>query len=137
VATAAELAADKIPAVDHVISLIGTVTRPVAGALAAGAVLVHADPWMAVIAGLIIGAPTALAFHSVQSGTRLASSLGTAGIANPVVSVIEDVIAAAMSVVALIAPLLAAIGVVLLLWLGFSLRGRLRSRRAPPQVPSR
>ena len=60
--------ADKIPVVDHALSAMGTVTRPLAGILAAGAVFSHADPAMAALAGLIVGAPTALAFHAAQAG---------------------------------------------------------------------
>jgi uncharacterized membrane protein len=131
VATVVELIADKIPVVDHTLSALGTVTRPLAGVLAAGAVFSHADPAMAALAGLIIGAPTALAFHAAQSGTRVVSTTTTAGLGNPIVSLFEDVVAATLSFLAFIAPLLAAIAVAALLFLGFKgwafLRKRARS----------
>src|SRR5688500_11478023 len=44
VATLAEVAADKIPFVDNALSLVGTVARPVAGALAAAAAFSGLDP---------------------------------------------------------------------------------------------
>lgn len=129
VATAAELAADKIPLVDHGLHAVGTVTRPLAGALAAGAVFSHADPTTAGLAGLIIGAPTALAFHAAQSGARVVSTATTAGMANPLVSLIEDGVAAALAAVAFIAPAAAAAGVAALLFLGFKARAKLRRAR--------
>jgi hypothetical protein len=128
VATLVELAADKIPIVDHGLSALGAVTRPLAGALAAGAVFGHADPALAAIAGLIIGVPTALAFHSAQSGTRLASTATTGGLANPIVSLIEDGLAMALAALAFVAPVLAALAVAGLLFAGFRGLSRLRRR---------
>jgi hypothetical protein len=107
VATAAELAADKIPFVNHVLSLFGTVARPAAGALVAAAAFSHhLDPAAAAVAGLIVGAPAALAVHSAQSTARLAATAATAGLANPVVSLAEDAAAFGGSILSLAAPLL-------------------------------
>ena len=107
VATAVELAADKIPFVDHTLSLFGTFARPAAGALVAAAAFSHhLDPTAAAVAGLIVGAPAALAVHSAQATTRLASTAATGGLANPAVSFVEDVAAFGGSILALAAPLL-------------------------------
>lgn len=133
VATVVELAADKIPIVDHGLSAIGTVTRPLAGALAAGAVFSHVDPATAAIAGLVIGAPTALAFHGVQSSARLASTTTTAGLANPLLSVFEDVASGLLAAIAIAAPVIAVVVVAALLAAGAWLFSRLRrSRPARP-----
>jgi cation transporter-like permease len=126
VATAAELAADKIPGVDHGLSLLGTVTRPLAGALAAGAVFAHVDPGVAALAGLIIGVPTALAVHGVQTSARLASTATTAGLGNPVLSLAEDAASGLLAVLAIVAPVIAAIAVVVLLVVGARVLMRLR-----------
>ncbi len=106
IATFVELAADKIPAVDHFLSAIGTVIRPIAGAVAAGAAFSQFDPMVAAIAGLIIGAPTALAFHAAQAGTRVVSTGTTAGLANPFISVGEDIAAFVTTLLAMLAPVL-------------------------------
>ncbi|MGE5500747.1 MAG: DUF4126 domain-containing protein, partial [Ignavibacteriales bacterium] len=55
VATVAEFIGDKIPMVDHGLALVGTVTRPAAGALAAASAFHLADPGTAALAGLILG----------------------------------------------------------------------------------
>jgi hypothetical protein len=107
IATAAELAADKIPFVDHALSVFGTLARPAAGALAAAAAFSSLDPTTAAVAGLIIGAPTALAVHAAQATTRLASTATTGGLANPAVSLAEDAAAFGGSILALAAPVLA------------------------------
>ena len=129
-ATVIELVADKVPILDHGLSLLGTVTRPAAGILAAGSVFVGVDPMVAAIAGLIIGLPTALAFHTAQSGTRLASTATTGGLANPIVSVVEDALAVAMVIIALAAPILVPLALVLLLMAIWRMVRAARARRA-------
>jgi uncharacterized membrane protein len=130
VATVVELCADKIPVVDHALSAIGTVSRPLAGALAAGAVLTHADPSVAVLSGLIIGAPTAFAIHTAQSGARVVSTATTAGLGNPVVSVMEDIASAFTAGLALVAPILAPIAVAGLLFVAWRAWSMVRRRTA-------
>ena len=128
-AAAAELAADKIPLVDHGLHLVGTVTRPAAATLAAAAVFNHLDSTTAAIAGLILGAPTALAVHTAQSGARLASTATTAGFANPFISSVEDLVAFAIAAAALVMPLLIPVMLLALLWAAWTLhrRGQRRS----------
>jgi len=128
-ATGLELAADKIPAVDHLLSAVGTVVRPVAGAVAAAAAFTTLDPMVAAMAGLIIGAPAALAFHAAQAGTRVISTTATGGLGNPFVSVLEDLTALGAVLVALLAPLLIPLVLAVLLallwrlWRSARLRG--------------
>lgn len=128
-ATGLELAADKIPAVDHLLSAVGTVVRPVAGAVVAAAAFTTLDPMVAAMAGLIIGAPAALAFHAAQAGTRVISTTATAGLGNPFVSVLEDLTALGAVLVALLAPLLIPLVLAVLLallwrlWRSARLRG--------------
>jgi hypothetical protein len=133
VAAAIEFAADKIPIVDHALSAVGTFARPAAGALAAYAVLGHADPTVAALTALIIGAPAALAVHTVQTGTRLTSTATTAGIANPAVSLVEDVLAVLTVLIAFVAPLLVPLVLALLLWIVWRLVKSVRKGR--PAAP--
>jgi ABC-type thiamin/hydroxymethylpyrimidine transport system permease subunit len=119
VATVAEFIGDKIPLVDHGLALVGTVTRPAAGALAAASAFHLADPGTAALAGLILGVPTALAFHTAQTGTRVASTATTAGLGNPVVSLAEDGLAAGTVLMSMAYPMLVpiiAVAVLFLVW---------------------
>ena len=117
IATVLELAADKVPILDHGLSIVGTVVRPIAGMLAAGSVFAGVDPTVAAVAGLIIGAPTALAFHAAQSGTRVASTATTGGLANPLVSVVEDVLAFVTAAIAIVLPVLIPVVLAVLLFI--------------------
>jgi hypothetical protein len=121
IATVIEILGDKIAAVDHALDAVSTVLRPAAGSLLAASMLsfIH-DPHLAVVAGIIVGAPTAFLPHVAKSGLRVSSTGLTAGLANPVLSVVEDMASLVLFVVAILVPLLAALLLlavtVLLLW---------------------
>lgn len=128
IATVVELVADMVPLVDNALSVAGTVARPVAGAMAAWAAFANLDPAMAALAGIVIGAPTALAVSTAQTGTRAASTATTAGLGNPVLSLIESITSFVTSLIAMVLPLLVVPLLALFGWLGF--RGYRRVRRS-------
>lgn len=130
-ATVAEFAGDKVPAIDHALNAVGYVTRPVAGAVAAGSVFWGVDPAAAAIAGIIVGAPAALAFNAAQTGVRVGSTATTAGLGNPVVSLVEDVLAFMTVLIAFVAPILIPIVMVVFAVLVFRLARRIRDRNDP------
>lgn len=125
-AAAVEFAGDKIPAVDHALNAVGYVTRPVAGAVAAGSVFWAVDPTAAAIAGVIVGAPAALAFNAAQTGVRVGSTATTGGLGNPLVSLIEDVLAVVTVVIAFLAPILIPLALIVLAVIVFRLANRIR-----------
>ena len=125
-ATVAEFAGDKVPVIDHTLNVIGYVSRPVAGAIAAGSVFWAVDPTAAAIAGVIVGAPAALAFNAAQTGVRVGSTATTGGLGNPVVSLIEDVLAVLTVIVAFLAPILIPLVLLVLAVVVFRLANRIR-----------
>lgn len=133
-ATVAEFAGDKVPAIDHGLNAIGYVTRPVAGAIAAGSVFWNVDPAAAAVAGLIVGAPAALAFNTAQTGVRVGSTATTGGLGNPLVSLVEDVLAFLTVIVAFLAPILIPIVLIILAIVVFRLARRIRDRNEPRTV---
>ncbi|HEY7411591.1 MAG TPA: DUF4126 domain-containing protein [Vicinamibacteria bacterium] len=133
VATVVEIAADKVPAVDHVLDALSTVLRPAAASLLAASVFGDfTDPLTAWVAGVAIGAPTALVPHAAKSLLRAASSTFTLGLANPVISVLEDLFAVALFLVAVIVPILAAVGVLVVAFLVLRRLGRRAPSAAVP-----
>ncbi len=130
-ATVLEIAADKIPAVDHALDGLSTVLRPAAGTLLAASVLGNvSDPLTAWVLGAAVGAPAALVPHAAKSGLRLASTVFTAGLANPVVSVLEDLGTLLIFALAVLVPL--AVVALLLLATALLLRRLLARRAAQP-----
>ena len=128
VATLIEIIADKVPAVDHALHSVATFVRPLAAAVAMAAAFTHLDPMVAGVIGLMIGAPTALGFHSLKAATRVGSSITTLGCANPVLSLIDDVVSFAMTMVAIFTPLLVPLVLAIVLVVGWKIVQRFRRR---------
>jgi hypothetical protein len=115
VATVLEIAADKIPVVDHAIDAVGTVIRPAAAWLGAFAVLAHwPTPWGQIVAFVLAGA--SLGIHVSKAKLRLGSSAVTLGHANPALSIGEDALAFGLCW-AVFLPVAALVAIVLAWWL--------------------
>lgn len=127
VAVVVELLADKFPVIDNFLDAVQVLTKPVAGMAVAASVLTELTPLQAAVFAIILGGGTAGTVHVLKAKTRLVSSAVTAGLGNPLLSLLEDVVAVAGSIVSMLLPLLALVVLLLavvLLWLG------LRHRRA-------
>lgn len=129
VATLLEIAGDKIPVVDHGLDAVSTFLRPAAGALLTASVMWQVnDPMWAAALGIVVGAPVAAAPHFAKTTARVASTTTTGGLANPIVSLLEDLASALMIILAVLLPILA---VVLLAVVAFYVvRFVMRRRRA-------
>lgn len=125
VATLAELAGDKVPILDHALDAVGAVVRPAAAAFGSFVVLQGwPEPWGALIA-IVLGG-LALGVQGAKAKARVGSTVVSLGHANPVLSVIEDVVALTGTILALVLPALALTLVVIGLWLVFGRRRRAR-----------
>ncbi|MFN8146341.1 MAG: DUF4126 domain-containing protein [Candidatus Nanopelagicales bacterium] len=112
---AIEFLADKVPGVDSVNDVVQTVVRPAAGAvLMAGSLGIGTDlpPWVGVVAGII----TAGGIHATKAAARPVVNVSTAGVGGPVVSLAEDAVSLAASLLAVLAPLLLIVFVAGLVW---------------------
>lgn len=118
VAMVLELLADKVPLVDHALDAVETVIRPMAGFLVVAASLSGLDPLPAAVIGLIVGGSVAGGVHLAKTKIRILSTLGTGGLASPILSVLEDILAFAGSILAVIAALCAAL--LIAIGLGFT-----------------
>jgi hypothetical protein len=115
---------------------VQTFVKPVAGTILMASVLSELTPLHATVLGLIAGGTAAGAVHVGKAKLRLASSITTAGAANPVVSFIEDLVALVGSLAALVLPLLTLflLALALLLgWLAFRQWRRGRAVELPTQ----
>lgn len=131
VATVIEILADKVPAVDHALDSLSTVLRPAAGSLLAASVLWQvSDPLTALALGVAVGAPTSLVPHAAKSLLRAGSTVLTGGLANPVLSLLEDLAALVLFVLSVLVPVLVAVSLLMVAFL--ILRRTLR--RSPSAV---
>lgn len=120
---------DKIPAVDHVLHTAGLLIAPVAGAilfLSANSANGTVSPLLAAICGILVAGAT----HSARATARPLATVTTAGVANPVISFMEDASALVLSVLAVILPVVAFVLVLVFAVLMFWLYRRLAARRA-------
>jgi hypothetical protein len=123
---------DKIPAVDHVLHAAGTVIAPVSGAaLFTGQTGTDTD--LPTLAAILLGGSVAASIHAGRATIRPMATVGTGGLANPVLSLIEDLGSLALVLAAFIVPVLAAIAVIALGVLILLARRR-RRRRAAAQT---
>ncbi len=129
VAALVELFAYFIPWLDN---LLDSLAIPLAG-LAGTAVVVSTvaglDPVVTWSLAIIAGGGTATAIKGAAAGGRMASTLSTGGIANPVIATVETGTAAVMSLASILAPVVAAVLVILVLALVYRVYRKLRPGR--------
>jgi hypothetical protein len=131
---------DKIPVVDHVLHAIGLVVHPAAGAvvfLAANSSAGDVDPVLAAVCGLALAGGT----HVTRASARPAVTATTGGLGNWLVSLIEDVSAFVLAVLAVLVPLLAVVvivaaGLLFARTIGRAWRRLTRKRLRPPPLPA-
>jgi hypothetical protein len=133
-----EFAGDKIPLVDHTLHALHVATKPLAAALLVGSVVPDIGPGDAFGYALMgAGALNALGVHGGVAALRGASTVTTAGIANPFVSFAEDAAALIATALAFFAPFAAAaIAIVATLVLLALARTIVRAARRAPRVPA-
>lgn len=130
---AIEFFADKIPAIDHAWDVIHTFVRPLAGVVISFAAVDPALPKSVSIVAAIISGGAALGTHLTKSTVRATSTATTGGVANPILSLIEDLIVFVQTAIVVVWPyLFLALFVVILLPTIFVARSILSRRRAIP-----
>ncbi len=105
---ALDFVGDKLPAVDSALHAFGMIIAPVAGAilaLAAQGDVAHIHPVVVALAGVVAAGGT----HLARTAVRPVVTTATAGTGNPVLSLAEDGVALALSLLAILAPALAVI----------------------------
>ncbi len=122
-ATVLEIAAYWVPWIDHALDTAATPAAVVAGTLVAGSQMADLGPMMQWACAIIAGGGIAGAVQASTVVTRAASTVTTAGLANPVISAAESAGSAVLAVLAVIAPFVAAAAVVVVLgfvgWAGY------------------
>jgi uncharacterized protein DUF4126 len=103
-----EMGADKIPLIDHAMHFIQVAAKPAAAAIVIGGTT-HPHGNEELIFLMVVGALNALGIHGAVVATRAASTVGTAGLANPLLSTVEDTGSIGAILLAFAAPVIAAV----------------------------
>ncbi len=136
VAVTLEILSDKIPVVDNVLDQFGGYIKPVAATILASSLFTSMDPLLAIVLGLIAGAAPAAAVHSAKSAIRLGSTAFTFGSGNLFLSILDDLFSFFGSVIAVLAPFLAAALAIVLISIIWRMRKikRLRLKSHSPPI---
>lgn len=134
IAVVVELVGDKFPVVDHFLDSLQTIVKPIVGAMLMLTVVSDWAPLYLTLVWIILGGTLAGLVHLTKAKLRLVSSVTTAGLGNPVLSVTEDAGALGGTLGALLFPVAVALLVLVLIVLTWiALRRLARRRAAPPQ----
>lgn len=128
-----ELVADKIPRIDHLNDLINSPIRPAAGMFLMMAAVSGKNEIHEVVA-MFIGLLLAGAVHVYKAISRTRITVASNGLANPMVSLVEDSIAGLTTVLAILAPW---IGLVFVIPAGIGLGWVYRKTGGPNDLASR
>lgn len=118
IATAIEILAYFIPWLDNALDLITTPLAVVGGTVLMSSAVADIDPLLQWTVAIIAGGGTAGIIKGLTSSGRLASSLGTGGLANPIVSSGEAVGSVLMTILSFALPYVAAFLAILLFIFG-------------------
>lgn len=135
VAATIEVLAYYIPGVDNLLDIIAAPAALLAGTVAAAAVMADLPPIVKWTTAVIAGGGAATLTQGITSLLRAKSTATTGGIGNSVIATGELGGALALSLLAVLAPILAVVLVVLLFWAIIKLLRRLLSpvrRTTPP-----
>ena len=114
-ATGLEVVAYYVPWLDNLLDTIATPAAVIAGAVVTASVVSDMDPAVKWMLAVIAGGGIAGAVQSATVGGRIVSSLATGGLGNPIMSSLELLGSLVLSVIAIVAPILALFLVLVLL----------------------
>jgi hypothetical protein len=107
VATCLEIAGYYVPWLDHLLDTLASPAAIVAGTIVTASAVTDMSPFLKWTLAVIAGGGAAGIVQSATVLTRGASTVATAGLANPVVATVELAGATITSIMALVAPILA------------------------------
>lgn len=128
-ATIIEIFAYFIPYIDNVLDTIAVPLAALAGTAIMLSTLADLSPVITWSLAIIAGGGTAAAVAGTSSTTRLASTVSTGGLGNPVVSILETGTSIVMSILSLFLPILAGILTLFILFIVYKLYKKFKSTK--------
>ena len=114
-----EISAYYIPWVDNLLDTIAVPAATVAGTIVMASAVSEMSPFLKWALAVIVGGGVAGTVQGFTSITRIASTVSTGGVGNPVVSTAEAGSSIVMSILAIAVPAVAAVTVLVLLIFSF------------------
>jgi hypothetical protein len=136
VAALVEILGFYIPGVDNLLDTIATPAAFVAGTVISAAVITDLPPMVKWAAAIIAGGGIAGLTQSVTTVARAKSTMMTGTLGNPVVATAELGGSLIVSLLALVAPVLTALVIIVALWFAIRWLRKLTRGRAPAKTES-
>ena len=111
-----EIAVYYIPVIDNILDTISIPLAAVAGTLLFAIQFTDISPFFRWSTAIIAGGGTAATISTVLAGTRAASSIGTAGLGNFVISTMETIGSTILTILAIFVPFMAVLVVLALFY---------------------
>lgn len=131
-----ESAAYVIPFVDNLLDTLAVPLAGIAGTAMVAATMTDMNPAATWAIAIIGGGGAAAAIKTTAASGRAVSSVTTAGVANPVISIGETITAVIMSVLSLFLPILAMVAVVIIAYIGWKLFRKAQAMRRQHALPT-
>ncbi len=128
VATVIEIFAYFIPWIDNLLDSFAVPMAAIAGTAVMVSTVANLDPVVTWSLAIIAGGGTATAIKGASATSRLASTATTGGLGNPIISTVETGTALVVTTAAIFAPMLAAVLVIVILFVIFRIYRKLRPR---------
>ncbi len=107
IAAVLEIAAYFIPFFDHLLDAVAGPAAVAAGTVLMASTLIDMEPWLRWAVAIVAGGGTAGLLHGATSALRLGSTAATGGTGNPVFAMVETGASTAMTILALLLPMIA------------------------------
>ena len=107
IAAVLEIAAYFIPFFDHLLDAVAGPAAVAAGTVLMASALIDMEPWLRWAVAIVAGGGTAGLLHGATSALRLGSTATTGGAGNPVFAMFETGASTAMTMLALLLPMIA------------------------------
>lgn len=130
-AAIAEILGYYVPGVDNLLDTLATPAAFIAGTVISAAVITDVPPMVKWATAIIAGGGVAGVIQSTTALLRAKSTVFTGGLGNSVVATTELGGSLLVSILAIAAPLIALLAVVLFVWLALRLLLRLTRKEAP------
>ena len=134
VASVIEILAYYIPWVDNMLDTISVPLAGIAGTLLMAVALTDVSPFLQWGLAIIAGGGAASTISATSATTRMASSVATAGVGNPIVSTIETATAFFLSAVSILIPFLGFLMVLMVLFFIYKAYNSFKGKIGKKQV---
>ena len=116
IAAVCEISAYYIPWVDNLLDTIAVPAAIVAGTIVMASAVSEMSPFFKWVLAVVVGGGVAGTIQGFTSITRIASTVSTGGLGNPLVSTAEAGSSVVMSILAITVPAMAALAVIVLIY---------------------